>query len=390
MSQVESEHDARIVPFDVLGPHVIRPISQVLRQVDSPPELRAGENVFYVIDPGGKPVLRDATLELDGCGPPHPVRYATAPRFVASIRNAVLLARHLVLTETGEIIRELLSPRDPRKWGAMELDGAMHLDPGFFKGLIADVRRYDEPAFLMTGPTDSAFGDWIVNFGPRLALAKAVELDCRVVVRSYMKHQALEILQDLGVSRDRLMFLDRDELSIFSRLYVPSWPSRNKGAPMADIFEVYEAARLPSGPAKGPKLYLSRESAAWRPLLNEPEVRELFAGRGFEIVDPGRLSWQEVRRLFADPSCVAGPFGSAFHNLVFCGSRPRNLVLMPPHNPFQLTEIMLWHGDLDLRCAYVPGAPAGEGRSDMPWTVPIDRVERALAAVLELIEAEPG
>lgn len=365
----------------------VRAISEVLRQVSDADSLRSQDNVFLVLDPGGRTQRRRPVLALDGCGPAKSIAYRTAPKLVASIRNAVLVGRGVVLTETGAAIRELLPPSSQEKYGVIERDGALQFDHRQFEGRTLRVAAFDEPAFLLSGPTETAFGDWIINFGPRLALARAAGIDCRVVIRSRPQHRTIEMLEALGVPHDRILFHRRHMATVFPRLYVPSWPNGDKGVPMAGLFKVYRDWPIRPPPKRGLRLYLARDRSPLRPMVNEPEVRALFARRGFEVIDPGELTYQENRELFSAAACLAGPYGSAFHNLVYCSRRLHNLVLMPPHRPSHLTEIMLWHAEHGQTFSYVQGARVSGDPAETRWAAPLARVELALDALLQSLEA---
>jgi capsular polysaccharide biosynthesis protein len=242
----------------------------------------------------------------------------------------------------------------------------------------------------MMGPTDLSFGDWMASYVPRLAMMEAAGLDCPVVIRRNPQAQALDILAALGVRRDRILFHDPVGTSLFPKLYAPAWPRRDKLRPVAGFYDVHRRAALTGVVGERPLLYLSRRNVSARRMVNEAEVCALFERRGFRIVDPGGLSFDEVRRLFANAACVAGPSGSAFHNLAFCAGKPVNLAISPPDAPRQLAEMAVWHAELGLRFANVRGeslaAPGAEFVSrQVAWRAPLDRVERALDRVLELI-----
>lgn len=374
--------------FDPLDGFPIRTLAEVFEEVTTTEALHSGRNVMQVLDPGGQLVEAAPVLELDGAGDPAvAVRYRTAPKFVASMENAVLVGAGVTLTERGEFVRECLPPVTLDKFGAEQVGDQVVFDPAYFQHGKLRLKVFDEPAFLMAGKTDKSFGDWIVNFAPRLALYEAAGLDCPIVVRGPPPEQVLPLLEALGAPPDRLVFHTLDQVSLFPKLFIPSLPTPDKAAPMAGVFDIYRRARAPADPAR-PMLYLTRRGVGQRPLLNEDEVCELFADRGFRIVNPGELSFDEVRRIFASPACVAGPFGSAFHNLVFSRGHPTSLLLMPPHLPYHLTEIALWQADLGNRFAYVWGdMPPGPHNIRTPWTVAIDKVERALDRMLELVRS---
>ncbi|HEX4095466.1 MAG TPA: glycosyltransferase family 61 protein, partial [Caulobacteraceae bacterium] len=241
------------------------------------------------------------------------------------------------------------------------------------------------------GPTDTSFGDFLVNFAPRLALYEAAGLDCPILLRWEPLPPVLSILEAMGVGPERIIFHAPEQISLFPKLYAPCWPCRDKLAPVAGVFDVFRRAAAPPGPER-PMLYLDRRNNKKRALANEPEVAELFAARGFKIVEPGSLSFEEARQLFAAPACVAGVYGSAFLNLMFSGAHPPSLVLMPGHRPQNLAEFAQWQVDCGNRFAYVLGdIPPEPHVSYTPWTIPLDKVERALDGMMQLVSSgEPS
>ena len=384
--------------FDTRDRFPLRRLDQALTKVDEAAALKASDNVYLEIDPGGRRVEHDPVVSLDGHGGDKvSVRYVTAPKYLASISNAALVGEGVAITEQGEVIAELTHANPQKYAGRIEDDEVLFRWDSFADGMCA-VRCYDTPAFVMAGPTDASFGDWMINFPPRLAFAQIAALDCPVVVRRSQPSVRLDMLAALGIPKDRVLFHDPQTVSVFPKLYLPSWPTPDKANPSAGVYNVYQRAALKPGPGDRPLIYLTRQNVSSRPMVNEPEVCALFAARGFAIVDPARLTFDETRALFASPACVAGPFGSSFHNLAFCAqdparqvSKPVNLVILPDNTRHHLTEVALWHGDLGMRFAYVwgeslPDIRLGLGQRHAPWIAPLDRLERAIDKVLELIE----
>ena len=388
---------ARGLVFDPRSPIPIRSMSETLQPVRSGEELLTKEDAYLVLDPGGASVAHDPVVSLDGTGEDQlPVRYRTAPKYLASLQNAALVGEGLVLTEGGQMISELIPPTRSTKYAGTRQADVMTLDPTRFRDGMGAVRIFERPALLMCGPTDASFGDWIINFPPRLAFAEAAGLhDLTVVVRHQPQAQALAILAALGVGPERIIFHDPEGVSLFSRLMVPSWPTPAKLAPSAGVYDIYRRAVAKPASAERPLLYLTRRNVSSRQMMNEDIVCELFNSRGFLTVDPGSLSFPEVRELFANPACVAGPFGSAFHNLAFSSGKPTNLVLLPDHTQHHLAEIALWHGDLGLRFGYLwgrtlAGAEMGAGKRHAPWIAPLEQLDQAIDTVLELAFAQPS
>jgi tetratricopeptide (TPR) repeat protein len=371
-------------------------MDKAMVRAETPADLRRPGDSCFVIDPGGELIEHDPVVSLDGSGEDKvPVRFRSAPKYVAGIDNALLAGETIVIDGRGQVVRELLPPVKLKKLGAYVDGDAIGFDPYRFNDGLGPVKFFDTPAFLMMGPTDRSFGDWMINIPPRLLLAEAAELDCPIVIRSEPQGQTLAILRALGVPESRILFHEPQGVSVFPRLYAPSWPTAHKGQPSKDVYGVYRRAALSSENRPRPLLYLSRKDVKGsRQMLNEDEVCELFRRRGFQIVDPGVLGFEEVRSLFSSAACVAGPFGSAFHNLAFCSAQPTNLVILPSNNPFFLTEIALWHGELGQRFVYLHGRSLEDGAvgrhsKHAAWLAPLDKLDQAIDRVLETVALSP-
>lgn len=80
--------------------------------------------------------------------------------------------------------------------------------------------------------------------------------------------------------------------------------------------------------AQSRKIYLGR--SAGRNITNAVEVEAVFRRHGFEIVNPGQLSFAQQVEIFRTAHCIAGPIGAAFANLVFAAPDTRVLGLVSP------------------------------------------------------------
>jgi tetratricopeptide (TPR) repeat protein len=369
----------RGLAFDPAEPAPLRPMDRALTEVSDSAALQTLDDCVLHLDRGGELIEFNRMISLDGTGQDRmPIRRRTAGRFVAAIANAALVGRGVVLTGEGGVIQEFCA-HHPLKADFEREEDHLRFDAGAFMNGACSLKVFDTPAFLLAGPTDASYGDWILNFPTRLALAEAADLDCPVVIRSDPLPQAVELLGALGIGPERILFHDVRGVSLFPRLYVPSWPLKGRRHPMKDLFEVYRRGRW-DGPAtdRRERLYLSREGVGGRRLVNEPQVRALFEQHGFRVVHPEQLKFEEVRRLFAEPSCVAGPYGSAFLNLVFNRRPPAALVLAAPEPQLFHEEVAFWLASLDVRLGLLKGE-AGAGDA---WSVDLEKVEQAIERVL--------
>jgi capsular polysaccharide biosynthesis protein len=364
-----------------------------LTAATSPEALRTAEDGYWIADPGGTTVTHRPFLDLGDGAEGQVVQYQTAPTFVASIRHAMLVGRGAILTANGHFVEDLHLVQRIHKYSAQRDGAEVVFDREAYFGGLCPVTFFDRDALLLAGPTDTSFGDWMMNFPPRLVVAAAAGLDCPIVVNRHILPQYVNLLEALGVSRERLLFHDPTGVSVFPRLYVPSWPAGDRLRPMKGWFDVYNSLAIPGAPNEDLRLYLSRDNNARRQLLNEPEICQIFARHGFQVVYPERLPLAETVDLFSRAAIVAAPYGSALRNIAFAPSHPVALVLMPPSSRVFRYGAALWLAETGARLAFVRGMPVDPlpfAEDDLPdhtpssasWVVAVSEVERAIALVL--------
>ena len=368
--------------FDPREPLRIRSIREVLKRVGSAEELRRTPNAYLWIDEHRLPIECSPVIPLEADGSDAMVLHrSTGRRLMARFDDALLVGVGLVVTPKGEVVSELLGSRNFR---VEQRDGTLRFPPRALQDGAGEVRVFDAPGLLMAGPTDRSYGDWINQYPTRLTIAEAAGVDCPPVVRSDIGERYVDMLEALGVAPERLM-RHNGFASVFPQLYVPSWPLKFRQEPMPGWFDVYRRAWAPP-PAERRRIYLTRRGVDHRSLLNEPEIAEIFARRGFDIVAPEALSMGEMIKLFAGPSVVAGPYGSAVRSLVFCRQKPVVFTIMPPYDRRFIEGSGLFFAQAGVRFAWVQGEPAAEAGADhpneSPWIVDpalvADRLERLL------------
>ncbi len=89
----------------------------------------------------------------------------------------------------------------------------------------------------------------------------------------------------------------------------------------------YAVAAPPAGP--GGKLYLSREGAAIRRVVNEPAIEAMLSRYGFESIETGSMPFSRQAELFRSADIIVAPHGAALANLMFCRPGTRILSFSP-------------------------------------------------------------
>ena len=371
--------------FDRRSQMPFRAMRETLPQVRTLDALRASPAAFLALDPGGQEVTLDPVIRSRRDGSDRILlNYRTPEVFIAGLDDAALVGRGVIVDAGGTVVRELHHPT-LKKYGMADDGRHVGFDRVLFRSWLSEVKVHDTPALLMAGPTDNSFGDWMLSVMPRLAIARAAGLRCPVVVSAHAPEPFLELLRQVGLRDEDIIIHDPNGISLFRKLYVPSWPMREFLTPMSGLFEVFRDLTLPTKPGPGRRIYLSRERITRRGMVNETEVREIFERHGFEVIHPQDVPLMQMRQLLADADYVAAPYGSALLNLAMAGRKPKVIVFAPPLKLGFLRQAALWLGAMGLKFSYVLGEPVGElGRLDIKdynWVAPIDRVEEALGAL---------
>jgi hypothetical protein len=121
----------------------------------------------------------------------------------------------------------------------------------------------------------------------------------------------------LGLDIRKVIVIDSEPL-VFDDITVVECGWVQGRAVFASSREIYARIAAPFRQAPTRCFYLSRRHQERRPLANEADVEQVFAADGFEVIYPETLTFEEQLALFGQARIVAGPAGSALHNLLFC------------------------------------------------------------------------
>ena len=133
----------------------------------------------------------------------------------------------------------------------------------------------------------------------------------------------------LGVGSDDIVVLPADrpltvERLVFASCFLSETPRTHPAvAEAVAALKTSPGAHPPPAPSR--RVFASRGASPLRRLANREALEAAFAAEGFEVVDPGALSFEEQVRLFDAAEVVVGEHGANLTNLVYC--RPETLVL---------------------------------------------------------------
>lgn len=178
---------------------------------------------------------------------------------------------------------------------------------GPWTSIVSRWMRVDKP---------QAYGHWLIDALPRLAVLKEFPTGTRILVPGNKARYQIESLEMLGLS-NRCRWTDETLIEV-EDYYFASPPS------MIASYSPYtvEAVRgmllpLKDNRKETPKRFFVRRSGTMRNMANEAEVLEFFEKAGWTIVDLVNLSFAEQIAWFAGAEAIAGIHGSGMTNTLW-------------------------------------------------------------------------
>jgi len=184
-------------------------------------------------------------------------------------------------------------------------------------------------------PESKYFFHWMLESLPRMALLKDyLALLDGIFVPGPLQKFHEESLQALGVGKDKLIPVSVNTHYQPERLFVPrAFSMYNPPRWMHLWFKenfLADAEWRKIAHGKGRKVYISREDAPARRVLNEQEVVACLARHGFEVVNSTELSFQDQARLFNNADVIVAGHGAGLSNIVFCAQGTKIIEILPP------------------------------------------------------------
>jgi hypothetical protein len=217
---------------------------------------------------------------------------------------------------------------------------------------------------------------------PRLKILEGVidEIDY-LIVPDNLKRFHLESLNLLGFPEEKLLKIKDGDHLLCENLFVPSsLPSVSKWA-----CDFLRESFIPKDVAEPHRLiYISRNDALYRKIINENEVEDYLREIGFEIVQMSELTFLEQVKICAEARIVVGPHGAGLSNTVFC----RDAKILEIFSPSYLNGACYIPANLvGNEYYYLPGIDE-LGNSPPPWRnfrVDMKTFKDALGEILQSV-----
>jgi glycosyl transferase family 61 len=176
---------------------------------------------------------------------------------------------------------------------------------------------------VVTSSLQGGYYHWLMDVLPRIhmVLSQGMGTDCFFVQAKYGFQR--ETLRLLGITNTQLINTEDYEFVSARELVVPFHEVGPRMEHPKWVCDFLRGAFLPiatqqalADPVR--RLYISRNDARWRRVINELEVMQVLEPLGFRRITLGQLSFTEQVRLFQNAEVVIGPHGAGLSNLAFC------------------------------------------------------------------------
>jgi len=151
---------------------------------------------------------------------------------------------------------------------------------------------------------------------------------------------------------------------------------------------VFRAFGIPENLApSGRKVFLARRTG--RNITNSGEIEAAVSSRGYEVVDPGVLSFEDQVRLFSSAGIIVGAMGATFTNLIFCRPGTKIVTLSSPYTQaFCVQSNMALFAKADYRIVVGshPEFSRGDQHTVRDVNLFLDSFEMDTAAVVAALE----
>jgi capsular polysaccharide biosynthesis protein len=183
-----------------------------------------------------------------------------------------------------------------------------------------------------------SFYHWFTECLLRLSLLESTPSSTPILVHHDLRDWQRDTLRLLGISDDRIMPLANGCYEV-DQLYFPSFLAyasftQDWTFSWADWSLRWLRAQFCGTRTATPekRIYISRQGAAHRQVLNEDQVIRRLQGDGFQIVDANPLSLREKIELFGDASIILSAHGAGLTHILFAPAGARVIEALDPYH----------------------------------------------------------
>lgn len=291
--------------------------------------------------------------------------------FVSIIPNGKLWGRYAVITPDNKLLWDC-------SWS---LDGDPKKHEIFQQTSLSPIKYLNETIATLAWVGEGNYFHWFHDILPRIHLLNksGIKID-KYVVNAYPHHP--HTLELLGIPKEKqIPISDVNNFHIQAkRLVVPYPKSLYPKWSSNFINEAITSKIKPSDLSEYKRIYISREDAGYRKVINEKEVFGVLEKKGFKKVLLSKLSLDEQISIFYSAEVIVSPISAALTNITFSkpGTKVIELTYSSGHifNGFWKICNHLNMNYYYIRCDSVPPFKQADNHNDI--IVDLEKLKRIL------------
>jgi len=203
----------------------------------------------------------------------------------------------------------------------------------FYKNLIDkknDFKIIKNSYVLGSSPADNYFTN-LIHFFPRIFYINEKKIN--LVIHRNLSNKFRTLINTICKMREidiTFSFID-DGFYKFENCLIPQFFNIKKSI---NINKFFLDAVLPNvkAPEFKSKIYIRRDNADYRKIINESDLIEKLRKQGFEIINPQHFEILTQMKIFLNADLIISPHGSNLSNIIFCKPGTKVIEISPDFN----------------------------------------------------------
>ncbi|SKB13318.1 hypothetical protein PL11201_490053 [Planktothrix sp. PCC 11201] len=242
---------------------------------------------------------------------------------------AILNSKNELLTDLSRFYPTPLPGSDPIDWKQHQVFSLEEFPP---------LEKVSGSVAVLSGLSGNVYFHWMVDIMPRFAILQQEKPNWQGIdwflINSIKAAFQRETLQKLGIPASKIIESDRHPYIQAKQLIIPSFTG-SVGWVTPEVInfnrQLFTEVIIPSNNPYPERIFIRRNQAKYRQVLNENDVITYLSEWGVVPVELETLSVAEQARLFAHAKVIIAPHGAGLTNLMFCSPETIVIELVSPH-----------------------------------------------------------
>ncbi|MEA5539153.1 tetratricopeptide repeat protein [Limnoraphis robusta Tam1] len=264
-------------------------------------------------------------------------RFFQGRAWVSPQKNSWLVCEQITIWNSKNKIIPELSRSYPGKLPFCEKTHNVQ-DYSLIPDELPNLELIEGTVAVLSGLSGNVYFHWMVDILPRFDILRNGgyswdQIDW-FVVNSIQQPFQRETLERLGIPLSKIIESDRSPYIEAEKLIVPSFPSHLgwlSSEALAFHRSLFLTPKTQNQSHSPTRIYISRERASYRHIINEAEVMSWLSQWGFVRVELESLSVEQQVTLFANAEIIVSAHGSGLTNIMFCCPGTTVIELVSPH-----------------------------------------------------------